>query len=68
MLYITACVYMETKDGDYWYTSEGHSSAVCGLFLIGEPDQLIEIEFLDFNIGCKNGNVMGVRICERPYI
>ena len=51
---------MESVDGDYWYTSHG-SAEVCGLYLIGLADQVIEIQFHQFNIDdCENHNVLAV--------
>ena len=51
---------MQTTPGELTYTSEG-SEEVCGLYLIGMPDQIVEIEFLDFNVRCDTGGLLAVR-------
>lgn len=36
------------------------SSTVCGLYIIGEPTQLVEFEFLDFGVSCNDGGLVSV--------
>ena len=52
---------MESLPGEYWYESAG-GSTVCGFYLIGLADQVIEIEFLDFDISCEDGGLLAVCI------
>ena len=42
------------------YISPG-SHDVCALYMIGLPDQVVEIEFTDFTIGCEDGGLLAVR-------
>ena len=45
------------------YTSPGEvagSSSVCGLYIIADPDQVVELEFLDFDVACGNGGLVSV--------
>lgn len=51
------CIDMESLPGDYWYESTG-GSTVCGFYLIGLTNQLIEIEFVDFDINCEEGGLL----------
>ena len=57
---ISACIHMESDPGEYWFTSQG-SEDVCGLYIIGQPDQLIQIEFTHFDIDCNSGGMLAVR-------
>ena len=50
---------MQSMPGELSYTSQG-SEDVCGLYLIGLPNQVIEIEFLDFNVRCDTGGLLAV--------
>lgn len=51
------CIHMESFAGEYYYTSSG-SEDVCGLYLIGLPEQRIQVEFLDFDIDCSKGGLL----------
>ena len=52
---------MQSLPGELTYTSPG-SEEVCGLYVIGLPDQIIEIEFLDFDVRCDTGGLLAVRL------
>ena len=52
---------MGSIPGEYRYESTG-GDTVCGFYLIGLPNQLVEIEFVDFDISCKDGGLLAVRI------
>jgi len=34
--------------------------AVCGLYLIGQPDQLVEVIFEDVSVTCASGGAVAV--------
>ncbi|CAH1790100.1 unnamed protein product [Owenia fusiformis] len=53
------CTDMDSVPGDYIYSSIG-GQQVCGFFLIGLTDQLVEIEFTSFNIGCQDGGLLSI--------
>ena len=50
---------MESSPGEYYFLSDGEA-AVCGLYMIGDTDTLVEIEFEEFNIGCESGGLLAV--------
>ena len=52
---------MQSLPGELSYTSEG-AADVCGLYLIGLPNQIVEIEFLDFNVNCDTEGLLAVSI------
>ena len=60
-LYVTGCINMESTPGEYYFISDGEA-AVCGLYMIGDTDTLVEIEFEEFNIGCESGGLLAVSV------
>lgn len=50
---------MESYPGDYWYVSNG-GDTVCGFYMIGLPSQLVELEFMEFDIDCDHGGLLAV--------
>ncbi|XP_045184149.1 corticotropin-releasing factor-binding protein-like isoform X2 [Mercenaria mercenaria] len=53
------CIHMESFPGELQYVSDG-TEEVCGLYLIGQPDQIVEVGFLDFNVNCETGGVLAL--------
>ena len=43
---------MVAKPGEYTFTADG-SGQVCGLYVISPPEQVVELEFVDFDIPCE---------------
>ncbi len=58
---ITGCIHMESLPGEYVYKSKGDED-VCGMYIIGLPHQLIEINFDYFDIACDSGGLLAVSI------
>ena len=50
---------MIDKPGDYVYRSDGGTD-VCGFYAIAHPDQIIEIEFHEFDVDCRDGGLVAV--------
>ncbi|XP_076439187.1 corticotropin-releasing factor-binding protein-like [Babylonia areolata] len=53
------CVDMVAEEGHYWHTSAG-SDVVCGLYVIGNVDALVQLEITHFNVGCEDQGLMAV--------
>lgn len=53
------CIHMESFPGELQYISDG-TPDVCGLYLIGQPDQIIEVGFLDFDVNCETGGLLAL--------
>lgn len=34
--------------------------AVCGLYIIGEPDTIVELTIKQYNVNCESGGLMAV--------
>lgn len=52
---------METVGGHYHYISPGGGS-VCGFYMVGDPDQNVEITFDRADVSCSSGGLMAVRV------
>ncbi|KAK3095817.1 hypothetical protein FSP39_019604 [Pinctada imbricata] len=50
---------MESTGGVYTFLSDG-KEGVCGFYLISSPDEIIEIEFIDFEVDCESGGLVAV--------
>ena len=57
----TDCIDMTGQEGDYWHVSSG-SDAVCGLYVIGDVDTLVELEITDFDIDCEDDGLLAVGV------
>lgn len=53
------CMHMESLPGDMSFEADG-SGAVCGLYIIAKPEELIEIEFTSFDIDCEQGGLLAI--------
>ncbi|XP_060558622.1 corticotropin-releasing factor-binding protein-like [Ruditapes philippinarum] len=51
------CIHMESVKGELQYVSDG-STEVCGLYLIGQPNEVVVVAFLEFNVNCETGGVL----------
>ena len=56
------CMFVKSEEGLYSYISPGitDSSLVCGLYVVGEPTQVVEFEFKDFGVSCIDGGLVSV--------
>ena len=49
------CMTVSSSEEGVWeYTSDG-TDQTCGLYLVTNPDMLIEIEILHLDVDCENG-------------
>ena len=54
------CVRMTSSAGQYVYVSPGRDD-VCGLFIVGSVNQVVAVEFTDFDVDCDDGGLLVVR-------
>ncbi|XP_037951690.1 corticotropin-releasing factor-binding protein [Teleopsis dalmanni] len=70
---ISDCMHITSEPGDYVFKKTAHvipsrndasileienSMEVCGLYVIGEPDTIIELTVLKYDINCETGGLM----------
>ncbi|XP_070183988.1 corticotropin-releasing factor-binding protein-like [Littorina saxatilis] len=53
------CVDMTGHEGDYWHVSAGND-AVCGLYVIGDVDTIVQLEITDFDVSCDDNGLLAV--------
>lgn len=56
---VVQCMDMHSFAGEYKFAADGTGS-VCGLYLISLPEKLIELEFLEFDVGCEAGGLVAL--------
>lgn len=53
-----------SKDGHFYYKAspkdEVEPGTTCGLYLITDPERLIEIELIHVDVSCENGGLISV--------
>ncbi|XP_014661562.1 PREDICTED: corticotropin-releasing factor-binding protein-like [Priapulus caudatus] len=55
------CVQMINLGGEYYFQSTGDDAiGDCAMYLQGQPDQLIEIEFKSFDVKCEDAGLVSV--------
>ncbi|XP_023220069.1 corticotropin-releasing factor-binding protein-like isoform X1 [Centruroides sculpturatus] len=53
------CIFMRSQEGTYTFMSPG-SQQVCGLYIITEPEYIVEFEFENFDISCSKEGLLTV--------
>lgn len=53
-------MFVKTEEGTYSFTSTGSAIDICGLYVISEPDHVVEFEFDDFDVSCPGGGLLSV--------
>ncbi|XP_076232503.1 corticotropin releasing hormone binding protein [Calliopsis andreniformis] len=54
------CIFVTTEPGSFMYTSKTDKEEVCGIYFLAEPDQKVEINFIDFDIPCEHHALISV--------
>lgn len=55
------CIFVKSEEGVYSYIAPGGTTAVCGLYVIAEPDHVVEIEFENYFVrSCELGSLVSV--------
>lgn len=59
--WFSECIFVKSEEGVYSYTAPGGTTAVCGLYVIAEPDHVVEIEFENYFVSsCDLGSLVSV--------
>lgn len=55
-------MFVKTEEGIYSYTSPAASdpTVVCGLYIVAEPTQLVEFQFMEFSVSCPDGGLVSL--------
>ncbi|XP_064472012.1 corticotropin-releasing factor-binding protein-like [Ornithodoros turicata] len=53
------CIFQKSREGEYTFVSTG-SDNVCALYVSADPDYVIELQILRFDISCTKGGLLTV--------
>ncbi|KAK8774784.1 hypothetical protein V5799_010683 [Amblyomma americanum] len=53
------CIFQKSVEGEYTFISNGNDG-VCALYVISEPDFVVEFEILRFDVSCTKGGLLTV--------
>ncbi|XP_066590421.1 corticotropin-releasing factor-binding protein [Prorops nasuta] len=57
---IEECLHVVSSSGVYRITAANNNPTVCALYFMSEPNQKIDLYFLNFNVPCEQENLVGV--------
>ena len=60
---------MDSQSGELQYVSDG--SVGCALYLLGTPDQVVELTFENFDVQCETGGLLAVsgdNVCASSHV
>jgi len=52
---------MTSTAGEYVYVSAGRGDDVCALYIVGSVNQVVAVEFTDFDVDCDDAGLLVVR-------
>ena len=65
------CMTVTSKDGHFYYKAspkdEVEPGTTCGLYLITDPERIIEIELIHVDVSCENGGLISVNESTNVY-
>lgn len=57
----TECVFVSYDTGDYSFETEvGNDQTVCGIYLLTEANNVIQVTFTEFNVPCEDEGLVSV--------
>lgn len=60
------CVHVASEEGDYSYKKilnlEESAPSVCGLYIVTDPDKIVEISIKYLDASCDSGALLAVKI------
>lgn len=57
------CVMVTSEEGHFYYKSAGgEDTPACGVFLITDPDKMVEVYFDYLDVPCSTAGLVSVRI------
>lgn len=61
----TECVHVASEEGDYSYkktlSSDKSAITTCGLYIVTDPNKVVEISIKYLDVNCESGALMAVR-------
>ncbi|XP_075549502.1 corticotropin-releasing factor-binding protein [Dermacentor variabilis] len=53
------CIFQKSVEGEYTFISSGND-AVCALYVVADPEYVVEFEILRFDVSCTKGGLLTV--------
>ncbi|KOC67915.1 Corticotropin-releasing factor-binding protein [Habropoda laboriosa] len=57
---VTDCMFVTSEPGSFTYTSKTNDEEVCGIYFLAGPDQMVEINFITFDVPCEHHGLVSV--------
>lgn len=55
---VTECIFMTSDEGEFFHKANVADGNVCGIYILAEPNQRVEIRFSYFDVPCSNGGLV----------
>ncbi|KAL3280241.1 hypothetical protein HHI36_017736, partial [Cryptolaemus montrouzieri] len=55
---VTECIFMTSEEGEFYHKASTVDGSVCGIYIVGEPNQRVEVRFNYFDVPCANGGLV----------
>ncbi|XP_011297121.1 corticotropin-releasing factor-binding protein [Fopius arisanus] len=57
---ISDCIFMTSETGRFTYQSMNDEATVCGVYFVTDPDKILELNFLSFDVPCEKDALVSV--------
>lgn len=66
--FISDCVLVTSEEGHFYYKATGDESTVCGVYLLTDPDKMVEIYFDYLDVPCQTGGLISVSLSSNTFM
>lgn len=67
-MFISDCVLVTSEEGHFYYKATGDESTVCGVYLLTDPDKMVEIYFDYLDVPCQTGGLISVSFSSKTFM
>lgn len=60
VLYVLDCFLVTSEEGELFFKSPTDEPTVCGIYMITDPDKIIQITFNYLDVPCENEGLVAV--------
>lgn len=68
VMIVSDCVLVTSEEGHFYYKATGDESTVCGVYLLTDPDKMVEIYFDYLDVPCQTGGLISVWFSSNTLI
>ncbi|KAK9882193.1 hypothetical protein WA026_019705 [Henosepilachna vigintioctopunctata] len=55
---VTECIFMTSEEGEFYHKATTVDGSACGIYIVAEPNQKVEVRFNYFDVPCSNGGLV----------